>query len=166
MTADGSPGYRPAMGNALRPATAADARTVAALFRTSRELALPYLPVLHTRDDDLWFFGRLIDRGAVTVAVDDADRAIGFVGAAPGWVEHLYVDPNHQGQGVGSALLAATKSAQPEGLDLWAFQRNSRARRFYERRGFRAVRFTDGAANEERTPDVLYRWPGISAGAP
>ena len=30
-------------------------------------------------------------------------------------------------------------------------------RRFYEARGFRATRFTDGADNEERTPDVRYR---------
>jgi hypothetical protein len=32
------------------------------------------------------------------------------------------------------------------------------ARRFYEARGFRAIRFTDGADNEEGTPDVRYRW--------
>ena len=29
-------------------------------------------------------------------------------------------------------------------------------RRFYEARGFRTTRFTDGADNEERTPDVRY----------
>jgi hypothetical protein len=39
-----------------------------------------------------------------------------------------------------------------------AFQTNTRARRFCEARGFRAIRFTDGADNEERTPDVRYRW--------
>ena len=36
------------------------------------------------------------------------------------------------------------------------FQANSGARRFYERRGFVAVEFTDGESNEERCPDVLY----------
>ena len=30
--------------------------------------------------------------------------------------------------------------------------------RFYEARGFRAIRFTDGADNEEQMPDVRYRW--------
>jgi hypothetical protein len=35
------------------------------------------------------------------------------------------------------------------------------ARRFYERHGLRAVRFTDGTGNEEKTPDALYEWrPG------
>jgi putative acetyltransferase len=43
-------------------------------------------------------------------------------------------------------------------LELWCFQANARARRFYEARGFQAIRFTDGANNEERTPDVRYRW--------
>ncbi len=35
------------------------------------------------------------------------------------------------------------------------------ARRFYEARGFRPVRFTDGADNEERWPDVRYRWQRV-----
>jgi hypothetical protein len=38
------------------------------------------------------------------------------------------------------------------------FQRNIRARRFYESRGFHLVEETDGAANEEREPDARYRW--------
>jgi putative acetyltransferase len=37
-------------------------------------------------------------------------------------------------------------------------QANTRARRFYEARGFRAIRFTDGGDNEEKTLDVRYRW--------
>lgn len=43
-------------------------------------------------------------------------------------------------------------------LNLWTFQRNRRARRFYELNGFAAVRETDGSSNEEKEPDVLYRW--------
>ena len=46
----------------------------------------------------------------------------------------------------------------PEGLTLWIFHDNVRARRFYEARGFIASEFTDGSRNEERTPDVLYKW--------
>jgi hypothetical protein len=29
---------------------------------------------------------------------------------------------------------------------------------FYERHGFMAIEFTDGSGNEEKEPDVLYRW--------
>ena len=32
----------------------------------------------------------------------------------------------------------------------------------YEARGFQAIRSTDGADNEERTPDVRYRWERAS----
>jgi len=44
----------------------------------------------------------------------------------------------------------------PAGCRLWAFQRNQRARVFYEHRGFVAAEFTDGAGNEEREPDMRY----------
>jgi hypothetical protein len=38
------------------------------------------------------------------------------------------------------------------------FQRNERARTFYERRGCHVVELTDGSGNEEREPDALYEW--------
>jgi hypothetical protein len=44
------------------------------------------------------------------------------------------------------------------GLQLWTFQRNTAARRFYGRLGFVAVEQTDGSRNEEDEPDVRYRW--------
>jgi hypothetical protein len=41
-------------------------------------------------------------------------------------------------------------------IRLYTFQANAGARRFYERHGFVPIEFTDGQANEERCPDVLY----------
>jgi hypothetical protein len=43
-------------------------------------------------------------------------------------------------------------------LKLFAFQRNVNARAFYEKHGFTAVTFSDGAETEEKEPDVLYEW--------
>jgi len=43
-------------------------------------------------------------------------------------------------------------------LKLWTFQRNTNARRFYEKHGFIADRMTDGMGNEEREPDMRYVW--------
>ncbi len=43
-------------------------------------------------------------------------------------------------------------------MQLWTFQRNARARRFYEARGFVPVEATDGSRNEEKEPDVRYLW--------
>ena len=45
-----------------------------------------------------------------------------------------------------------------ETLRLWTFQRNTDAIRFYESHGFKLVRETSGADNEEHEPDALYRW--------
>jgi hypothetical protein len=45
----------------------------------------------------------------------------------------------------------------PGGLRLFTFQRNVPARSFYEKYGFRAVRFGVSPAPENE-PDVEYRW--------
>ena len=50
------------------------------------------------------------------------------------------------------------KRLRPERLELWVFQKNEAARRFYERRGFHLVRLSDGARNMEQEPDALYEW--------
>jgi len=60
--------------------------------------------------------------------------------------------------GAGSQLIDAAKASVIGALELWCFQANERARRFYEARGFSPIRFTEGADNEERMPDVRYRW--------
>ena len=55
----------------------------------------------------------------------------------------IYLDPAHLGSGIGRALLAASVercSGYPR-MFLWVLKGNTRARRFYERAGFRA----DGA---------------------
>ena len=75
-------------------------------------------------------------------------------------VQQLYILPGYQGIGIGSALLALAKVRRPGGLRLYAFQRNARARAFYERRAFVAIAFGDGSGNEEGEPDVLYEWNG------
>ncbi len=83
---------------------------------------------------------------------------MGFCSLGTGWIEHLYVAPGHTGHGFGSRLVRLALDRQPGGLQLWTFQVNADARRFYERHGFRAVQMTDGAGNEERQPDVRYAW--------
>ncbi|MEU6916678.1 GNAT family N-acetyltransferase [Streptomyces olindensis] len=53
----------------------------------------------------------------------------------------IYVHPDHVGRGAGQALLAESVSrcaaAGPGRLLLWVLKENARARRFYERSGFR-----------------------------
>jgi GNAT superfamily N-acetyltransferase len=70
----------------------------------------------------------------------------------------FYVDPEAHGEGIGTALFEHAQRERPQGFSFWAFQDNVKARHFYEKRGCVAVEFTDGSGNEEKTPDVRYRW--------
>ena len=143
----------------LRAAQAGDRRAVAAVFGAARDAALPFLAVVHTPAQDVAYFGGLVDRGGVTVAVA-GDEVTGFLAACPGRVEHLYVGPRHWRSRIGSRLLRVAQDAQPDGLQLWVFQRNAAAIAFYERHGFATVEQTEGHGNEEREPDARMVWPG------
>ena len=70
----------------------------------------------------------------------------------------LYVTPGSSGDGSRYAADRRRQGERGAALELWCFQANTRGRRFYESPRFRAIRFTDGAHNEERVPDVRYRW--------
>ena len=97
--------------------------------------------------------------------VVEQPEVIGFLGLQGDEVSHLYVEPSRQGGGIGSALLDHAKQLRPERLELWVFQKNEGARRFYERHGFRLVKLTDGAGNMEKEPDALYEWRSSPARA-
>lgn len=90
-----------------------------------------------------------------------SEAVIGLMVLDDDFVDQLYVDPRHTRARIGSELLAVAKSLRPGGLQLWTFQSNSRAKRFYERHGFIPVEWTGGAGNEERAPDVRYVWRPI-----
>ena len=95
------------------------------------------------------------------VAETPDGRVVALMAVSDDMVEQLYVAPDRHGVGVGSRLLALAKEQRPAGLDLYCFQANTRAQRFYEARGFVAVAFGDGSGNEERQPDIRYAWrPG------
>jgi GNAT superfamily N-acetyltransferase len=146
-------------GVTLRPAQAADGDAVAALFIAAWNTALPWLKDMHTEEETHdWVKDHVMRDLEVRIAERDGVIA-GFSALHQGTIEHLYVHPDHQDKGVGSLLLEEAKARVPEGLELWTFQRNERARRFYEGRGFRLIKLTDGAGNEEREPDVRYVWP-------
>jgi GNAT superfamily N-acetyltransferase len=93
----------------------------------------------------------------VTVAEDETG-IVAFLARRGEEVRLLYTRPDRIGMGAGSQLIDAAKATGIGALELWCFQANERARRFYEARGFHAIRFTDGADNEEQMPDIRYRW--------
>ena len=144
----------------IRPATAADAASVAAIHVASWRDA--YANVLSAEflngpiEADrlaLWSqrFREAPPSQLVDLACDSAGRAFGFVCGFrdfdPRWgslIDNLHVLPHSRGQGVGERLLrgaarqlAATGSEL--GLHLWVFEANVAALRFYQRHGGRVV---------------------------
>jgi GNAT superfamily N-acetyltransferase len=87
---------------------------------------------------------------------------IGFIAFREGWIDQLYVLPQKQRRGAGRALLQVAMTTYPN-LMLWTFQKNAPSRRFYEANGFLVIQETDGGGNQEREPDVLYRWDRVRA---
>lgn len=141
----------------LRRATLDDMTALARLHRRTVQVSLPFLPTLHTPAEEAWWFcERLFATNEIWLA-EDANGPIGYIAFRADFIEHLFVRPEAQSTGIGLQLLEKAKQAYAE-LSLWTFQQNLRARAFYERHGFVAVTETNGEDNEEKLPDVLYRW--------
>ncbi len=148
----------------VRSARSSDARRIAEVFLAARRGALPYLPEIHSADETRrWIAHSVLETCEVWVGLKDGE-VVGFVALNDQTFEHLYVLPDYQSAGVGSALLSKAKDLSQGKLTLWTFQRNLGARRFYENRRFRAVEFTDGSGNEEVEPDVRYEWQSSAGG--
>jgi 8-oxo-dGTP pyrophosphatase MutT (NUDIX family)/GNAT superfamily N-acetyltransferase len=140
----------------MRPAVVADAAGCARVYIRSKAFAMPEVSEPHSEAEiTAWIAEQAIPGMQVWVA--DLDGVVvGQVMLALGWLHHLYIDPSWMGRGLGDQFMALARQREPDGLQLWAFQSNRGARRFYERHGFVAVEFTDGQRNDERWPDVRY----------
>lgn len=115
-----------------------------------------WMPVLHSREDDKGFVAGLLGGHTVRVARDGMAR-LGFLARQGGRIQALHVEAGSRGLGIGKALLAEVKVAEPE-IEVWTFQANARALAFYRREGFREAARTDGSGNEEGLPDVSLMW--------
>ncbi|WP_405896436.1 GNAT family N-acetyltransferase [Streptomyces sp. NBC_00727] len=146
----------------LREARADDAGPLTRLFLDSRAAAMPYLARVHSDEATLAWLTHVVLPGTDVRVAETSEggetRIAGFVSLDGTELEHLYIAAGLRRRGIGSLLLEAAKEAGPEGLALYTFQRNTGARAFYERHGFTAVAFDDGSRNEEKEPDVRYRW--------
>ena len=142
----------------LRRGTDNDVDAVAELYVRARKAAAPAIPMMvHTSEETRsWIARRVVLLTELWLAETDGALA-GMLVLDDAWVDQLYVEPALTGRGIGGELIALAKRARPGGLWLWTFESNVRARRFYERHGFRASGHTSGD-NEEGAADILYVW--------
>ena len=145
----------------IRRATPDDVPAISAVCARARD-GMTYLPRI---PDDVrpLLGGRFLARAEQWVAEEEG-HVVGFAGVSGSELTHLYTDPPAQSRGVGTALIEHMKGLRPEVLQLWVFQKNEGARRFYERHGFQLVRLTDGNGNMEQEPDALYEWRPAGVG--
>jgi putative acetyltransferase len=78
-----------------------------------------------------------LPRNPLLVAVDDEDRAIGFMGVAGSEIESLFIDPHYRRCGLGRAFVE-TAAAQSADLEVEVNAQNKQAIAFYEAVGFSA----------------------------
>ena len=72
------------------------------------------------------------------------------------YLDQLFVAPEHQGKGIGKALLAFTRRHLPDEILLRTAVNNRRAIAWYEREGF--VRENEVMQGGWSGPRVYYRW--------
>ena len=141
----------------IRQLALTDMDAAARVHRASFDHALPWLIGLHTPDEDRWFYRERMFRECTLWGAFDNDGMTGVIAFHGDWIGQLYVLPEAQGQGVGTALLDVAKRTSDR-LQLWTFQRNAQARRVYEARCFVGLEHTDGAGKEETDPDARDVW--------
>lgn len=141
----------------IRPAADDDVAGAAEVMIRSRRCSVPAIPPMVHPDDEVraWFAGRVVPPAQLWVATEQTE-VIAMMLVEDDWIDQLYVDPDRTGHGIGSTLVDIAKTGR-DFLQLWTFQSNVGARRFYAQHGFAEVQFSDGD-NEESSPDVRCEW--------
>lgn len=149
-------------GLILRPADQADLPEVADLFLASRTGASGAMPPVNAPWEVVRGHIESWDLTAREVWLAEDDMGlVGFATLTGAWLESLYVAPERQGTGVGTALLELAMALRPDGFGLWVFASNAPARGFYRRHGLIELEHTDGSGNAEHQPDIRMVWPGL-----
>lgn len=144
-------------GLGIRRAREDEGAVLADLYLRVRRENAGAIPAVAHADDSVraWWSDVLVVRDEVWVAELDGETVGVLALRRPDWVDQLYVVGSAAGRGVGSALLDVARRELGGRRQLWTFQSNTGARRFYERHGFVDVERTSGD-NEEGAPDVRY----------
>jgi GNAT superfamily N-acetyltransferase len=143
----------------IRPYKSGDYAAITSLWRQAREQAFPEFQREkgHTFEEDQAYFRDVIlINNDVWVAEVDGE-AVAFMAISGDFIDQLFVDPGQQRNGLGKALLDHARTLSPEHLWLFTLQINTNGRAFYEKNGFRAVKFGFSPPPESE-PDIEYHW--------
>src|SRR5690242_12533551 len=143
----------------IRDYRSEDFDAVTILWRVSREKSLPEFQNAKGHffyEDQDYFRAHILQENQVFVVETD-QHPIAFMAMKDGFIDQLYVHPDHQNQGVGTALLDYARTLSPKHIWLYTLQINLNARAFYEKNGFIPEKFAISPPPESE-PDVEYHW--------
>jgi putative acetyltransferase len=132
--------------SALRDARATEATLLAELQERASVAAFPHVfpperfPFPRRAVHERWVQA-LADPAASVLVAERAEEPVGVAVVRAGWLDGLYVVPEWWGKGVAPELhdrgLEIVRDLASAQIHLWVLEENVRARRFYERRGWR-----------------------------
>jgi len=137
----------------------ADEDEVVRVWHRSGSAAYTYLPTWKefTLEKAQFVFHNIIrEKCAIWVGTQD-EQIVAYLAMNGSYIDRLYVDPREWGKGWGSRFVLLAKQISPGGLELHTHQANHAARSFYERHGFKAIKFGI-SPSPESMPDIEYHW--------
>ncbi|NGN99807.1 GNAT family N-acetyltransferase [Grimontia sp. S25] len=128
------------------------------MWRASKERALG-IPEVHDFEAHRYYLNRILTTSnRVYLAVEKrAERVLGMIAFDENFITQLYVDCDHQNQGIGSTLVDLAKETTSQNLQLYTFEMNAPARCFWQKHGFEEKQIGQHD-NEEGLTDVLCEW--------
>jgi GNAT superfamily N-acetyltransferase len=120
----------------IRTASIDEAETLAAVQREASLAGFAHIfpPELYPYPDNA-ILQRWRTFPGTILAAERGGRVVGVAGIEAEWLHGFYVLPEFWGTGVADELHAA--AADRGAMALWCLEENHRARRFYEKRGWR-----------------------------
>jgi len=128
---------------------------VVSMWRTSFERALRITDPHPLEEQKQYLLNEVIPNNTVRVA-RRGPHVVGFIAATQDSIAQLYVHVDYQGLGIGFHLLQWAKRNSAGSLWLYTFERNQRARQFYESNGFEIVE--RGFEEEWQLDDLKLVW--------
>jgi putative acetyltransferase len=118
----------------IRKSTLTDSPRVIEIWRRAVDATHDFLSPEDRRDIEAEV-GASLPSARLDLAVDETDRAVGFMLLNGSHMEALFVDPDYRGSGIGRALVEHAVKRHPD-LSTEVNEQNFQAIGFYERLGF------------------------------
>lgn len=121
-----------------RPLIEADIPAISRVHRRACLIAYRFINWSYSeRAVQDWYAGKFREWDWGLIAEDEG--VVGFIASSGTHIDQLFVDPDRQATGIGTALLRMALVRMPPSVTLHVFEANTPARRFYERHGFRRI---------------------------